>query len=50
MRVVEEFGTKVTAFVDRGPERYSLVAVVVGLVGALLVWVAVIVTDRWRRA
>ena len=33
-----------------GPERYSLVAVVVGLVGALLVWVAVIVTDRWRRA
>ena len=33
-----------------GAERYSLVAVGVGLVGALLVWVAVIVTDRWRRA
>ncbi|MFZ4485816.1 MAG: HAD-IC family P-type ATPase [Candidatus Nanopelagicales bacterium] len=33
-----------------GAERYSLVAVGVGLAGALLVWVAVIVTDRWRRA
>ena len=33
-----------------GAERYSLVAVGVGFVGALLVWVAVIVTDRWRRA
>jgi cation-transporting ATPase E len=33
-----------------GPERYSAVAVGVGLIGALLVWVAVIVTDRWRRA
>lgn len=32
-----------------GPERYSVVAIVVGLVGAALVWVAAIVTDRWRR-
>jgi cation-transporting ATPase E len=33
-----------------GLEKYSAVAVGVGLVGALLVWVATIVTDRWRRA
>lgn len=33
-----------------GAERYSAVAVGVGLIGALLVWVAVVVTDRWRRA
>ena len=33
-----------------GPERYSVIAVVAGLVGAGLVWVATIVTDRWRRA
>jgi cation-transporting ATPase E len=33
-----------------GPERYSLIAVVTGLVGALLVWGAAVVTDRWRRA
>ena len=32
-----------------GPERYSVVAVGVGLVGAVLVWVAALVTDRWRR-
>lgn len=32
-----------------GAERYSAVAVGVGLVGALLVWLAVIVTDKWRR-
>jgi cation-transporting ATPase E len=32
------------------PERYSVIAVVVGVVGALLVWVAARVTDRWRRA
>jgi cation-transporting ATPase E len=32
------------------PERYSVVAIVVGFIGALLVWVAAIVTDRWRRA
>jgi hypothetical protein len=32
------------------PERYSLVAIVTGLVGALLVWGAAVVTDRWRRA
>jgi cation-transporting ATPase E len=32
------------------PEKYSLVAIVSGLVGAALVWVAVIVTDRWRKA
>lgn len=33
-----------------GPERYSVVAVAVGLVGALLVWAATVITDRWRRA
>ena len=33
-----------------GPERYSIVAVAVGLVGALLVWAATVITDRWRRA
>jgi cation-transporting ATPase E len=32
-----------------GPERYSIVAVGIGLAGALLVWVATLVTDRWRR-
>jgi cation-transporting ATPase E len=32
------------------PERYSVIAIVVGFAGALLVWVAAIVTDRWRRA
>ena len=31
------------------PERYSAIALVVGLVGATLVWVAARVTDRWRR-
>ncbi|MBU6245498.1 MAG: cation-translocating P-type ATPase [Actinomycetales bacterium] len=32
-----------------GPERYALISVSVGLVGAVLVWVATLVTDRWRR-
>lgn len=32
-----------------GPERYALVSIGVGLVGAVLVWVATLVTDRWRR-
>jgi cation-transporting ATPase E len=32
------------------PEKYSFVAVISGLVGAALVWVAVIITDRWRKA
>lgn len=31
-----------------GPERYSLVAVGTGLVGAALVWLATVITDRWR--
>ena len=31
-------------------ERYSLVAVGVGACGAVLVWVATLITDRWRRA
>lgn len=33
-----------------GPERYSLVAVGVGLVGALAVWFAGVLADRWRKA
>lgn len=33
-----------------GPEKYSLVSVLVGLIGAALVWLAARVTDRWRRA
>jgi len=32
------------------PEKYSVVAVICGLVGAALVWIAVIITDRWRKA
>ncbi len=32
------------------PERYSVVAVAAGLVGAVLVWLAALITDRWRRA
>jgi cation-transporting ATPase E len=31
------------------PERYSVVAVVTGLIGAVLVWVAALITDRYRR-
>lgn len=31
-------------------EKYSLVAVAVGIVGAILVGVATLITDRWRRA
>ncbi len=33
-----------------GPERYSLVAIGVGIAGAIAVWVAGIIADRWRRA
>jgi len=25
-------------------------AVIIGLVGAVLVWIATLITDRWRRA
>ncbi|CAB5034450.1 MAG: HAD-IC family P-type ATPase [Actinobacteria bacterium] len=32
------------------PERYSVVAIVVGVVGAVAVGIATKVTDRWRRA
>ena len=32
------------------PERYSVVAVVVGVIGALAVAVATKITDKWRRA
>jgi len=32
-----------------GPGRSALISVGVGLVGAVLVWVATLVTDRWRR-
>ena len=33
-----------------GAERYAVVAVGIGLIGAALVWAATLVTDRWRRA
>lgn len=33
-----------------GAERYGIVAVGVGALGAVLVWIAGSVTDRWRRA
>jgi len=33
-----------------GAEKYTAVAVVVGLIGAFLVWIAALITDRWRRA
>ena len=33
-----------------GPEKYAAIAIGVGLAGAALVWVATVVTDRWRRA
>ncbi|MFY9231418.1 MAG: HAD-IC family P-type ATPase [Candidatus Nanopelagicales bacterium] len=32
-----------------GPEKYTIVAVAAGVVGAILVWVAGLITDRWRR-
>ena len=32
------------------PEPYSFVAVAVGMVGALAVWTAGVIADRWRRA
>lgn len=32
-----------------GPERYSIVAIAVGAGGAVLVWLAAVITDRWRR-
>jgi cation-transporting ATPase E len=33
-----------------GPEKYALISISIGVVGAGLVWVATLVTDRWRRA
>ncbi len=35
--------------VSLGPERYSFVAIGAGLIGVVLVWLAALVTDRWRR-
>jgi hypothetical protein len=32
------------------PERYSLVALGVGAMGAVAVWVSGVLADRWRRA
>jgi len=31
-------------------DRTMLVAVIIGLVGAVFVWIATLITDRWRRA
>jgi hypothetical protein len=28
----------------------TLMAVIIGLVGAVFVWIATLITDRWRRA
>ena len=33
-----------------GPEKYALISISIGVIGAGLVWVATLVTDRWRRA
>jgi cation-transporting ATPase E len=33
-----------------GPERYSIISIVVGLIGAVAVVIASKITDRWRRA
>lgn len=33
-----------------GPWPSSLIPIVAGLAGALLVWIATLITDRWRRA
>ena len=35
--------------VSVGPNTWSLIAIVVGLVGGVLVWIAALITDRWRR-
>lgn len=32
------------------PEKYSIISISVGFVGAVLVWVVSLITDRWRRA
>ena len=32
------------------PEKYTMVAIICGFAGAALVWVAVVITDRWRKA
>jgi cation-transporting ATPase E len=33
-----------------GPERYSIISIVVGLIGAVAVGIATKITDHWRRA
>ena len=33
-----------------GPEKYSIISISVGLVGAVAVWVVTVYTDKWRRA
>ena len=33
-----------------GPEKYSVISISVGLVGAIAVWVVTVYTDKWRRA
>ncbi|MCF8539701.1 MAG: hypothetical protein K9G12_05420, partial [Candidatus Nanopelagicales bacterium] len=33
-----------------GPEKYSIISISVGVVGAIAVWLVTVFTDRWRRA
>ena len=35
--------------VSVGPNTWSAIAIVLGLIGAVVVWVAAMITDRWRR-
>ncbi len=35
--------------VSVGPNVWSTIAITVGLIGAVVVWIAALITDRWRR-
>lgn len=36
--------------ISLGPERYSIISITVGVIGAVFVWIATLITDRWRKA